>query len=207
MNRFLITWAQKQPYVLPTVIILIGLVFVTSVSLACNAPSNDGELAATQIALNVKATQLSLQENQAEPQSASDSQSITDQSSQGTHATQTARAATQIAFDVQSTINAKVVFKKEISDVQVLKDQVELEIRRFLNPIVGGPDGNGWPFGVPVAKNDIYSVLEKIEGVYYIEDIELINDLTGVSVEKIELEEDNLIYLSKVSIQERRIQF
>ena len=108
---------------------------------------------------------------------------------------------------VKAAIIAKVVFKKEISDIQVLKDQVELEIRRFLNPIVGGPDGNGWPFGVPLAKNDIYGILEKIDGVYYIEDIELINDETGVSVEKIELEEDNLIYLSKVNIQERRIQF
>ena len=115
MNRFLITWAKKHPYGLPPVIILIGLVFTTCVSLACNAPTNDGELAATQIALNVKATQLSLQENQAEPQSASDSQTNTDQSSQGTHATQTAQAATQIALDVQSTINAQVATEAAIT--------------------------------------------------------------------------------------------
>lgn len=108
MNRLFVSWAHKHPNSTPLVILIFVLVFASCVSLACNAPTNDGELEATQIAIIVQATQLSLQENQAEPQSASDTQLDADQSSQSAHATQTAQAATQIALNVQSTINAQV---------------------------------------------------------------------------------------------------
>ena len=114
MNRFLVAWPQKHPYGLPPLIILIGLVFATSVSLACNAPTNDGELEATQIALNVQATQLSYEDNQAKLQSATNAQVDADQSLQNSNATQTAQAATQIALDVQSTINAQIATEAAI---------------------------------------------------------------------------------------------
>lgn len=108
MNRFFVAWIEKYPNRIPLVVLFIGLIFVVSVSLACNAPSDEGVLKDTQIALNVQATQLVLQEDLAETQSAVEAQAAEDQSAQNFQATQTALAATQIAADVQATIDAQV---------------------------------------------------------------------------------------------------
>ncbi|MCP4136609.1 MAG: putative baseplate assembly protein, partial [bacterium] len=105
------------------------------------------------------------------------------------------------------TINLKLVFKKEISEVQVLKDQVELSLRRYLHPITGGPQGEGWPFGMPLTRNEIAQVLEKIDGVHYIEEIEIMNNDTGVAVDKLVLDESSLIYVKRINTQERKNQF
>jgi len=107
MKTFLFSWNTKYPNRIPLVIILLGLLLVTCISLACNAPANDGNLKDTQIALNVQATQLVLQEHQAETQSAVDAQTAELQSEQDTQATQTAQAATQIAVNVEATLIAQ----------------------------------------------------------------------------------------------------
>jgi predicted phage baseplate assembly protein len=39
---------------------------------------------------------------------------------------------------------------------------------RFLNPLTGGPDGNGWPFGAPLYPSDIISLVQGHEGVRYL---------------------------------------
>lgn len=38
----------------------------------------------------------------------------------------------------------------------------------FLDPLNGGPDGNGWPFGRPVYPSEIYQVADSVEGVDYV---------------------------------------
>lgn len=108
---------------------------------------------------------------------------------------------------INISLNLKIVFKKEISEIQILKNQVELSVRRYLHPITGGAGGKGWPFGAPLNKNDVFRVLEKIDGIYYIEDIEIINDDSEVSIEKLVLDEDNLIFVNKIDIIERKYQF
>lgn len=89
-----------NPYRVPFLILAIALLFVTGISLACNAPAsgNDQNLQSTQIALNVQSTQLALQADQTENQPAS----------QNTEITQTSDAATQIAANVDATINAQL---------------------------------------------------------------------------------------------------
>ena len=44
---------------------------------------------------------------------------------------------------------------------------------RYFDPIVGGPDGDGWPFGRPVNVGEVYAVLQRVEGVEYVEDVRL----------------------------------
>ncbi|MEB3288794.1 MAG: putative baseplate assembly protein [Leptolyngbya sp.] len=39
---------------------------------------------------------------------------------------------------------------------------------RFLNPLTGGPNGNGWPFGAPLYPSDIISLVQSHEGVRYL---------------------------------------
>ena len=88
-----------------------------------------------------------------------------------------------------------------------MKERVEYALRRALHAIVGGQDGRGWPFGMDLTKTEIYNVLEKIEGVYFVESIELIDLDFNVSVEKINLDEDSLLYVSRIAILERKSQF
>jgi len=108
MNRLFLSWKIKHANWIPLLVLGIGLLFVIAVSLACNAPADEGILKDTQIALNVQATHIALQENQAETQSAEDAQAAEQQSAQDLEATQTAQVATQIAANVQATINAQV---------------------------------------------------------------------------------------------------
>jgi predicted phage baseplate assembly protein len=44
---------------------------------------------------------------------------------------------------------------------------------RYLNPIVGGSDGTGWPFGRPVQSGEIFAVLQRLAGVDLVEDVKL----------------------------------
>ena len=105
------------------------------------------------------------------------------------------------------SINLKVVFKKEVLEIQALKEQIEYYIRRMLHPITGGLNGTGWEFGMPLAKNEIFNILEKVEGIYYIEEIELYDNDINNPVEKIMMEEDSLIFLDKVSITDRKYKY
>ncbi|MDX3663345.1 putative baseplate assembly protein [Streptomyces sp. ID05-26A] len=42
-----------------------------------------------------------------------------------------------------------------------------------LDPIRGGADGTGWPFGRPVHSGEVYAVLQRIQGVELVEDVKL----------------------------------
>lgn len=108
---------------------------------------------------------------------------------------------------VNIDINLKLVFKKEISEVHLLKEKVVSTLRRYLHPITGGLEGDGWKFGVPLSKNDIFNIVEKVDGVYYIEEIEIVNNDAEVAVEKLLLDEDSLIFVENINISERKNQY
>lgn len=50
---------------------------------------------------------------------------------------------------------------------------LQVTLYRFLNPLTGGPEGNGWPFGRPVYPSDIINLLQKIPGVRYLGTVQL----------------------------------
>ncbi|MCL1864388.1 MAG: putative baseplate assembly protein [Spirochaetes bacterium] len=104
------------------------------------------------------------------------------------------------------TVDLKLVYRKGIAETQIAYEQIEMSLRRFLHPITGGPLGEGWEFGMPLTKNDIFTVLEGIDSVHFIEEIEIIDNDTGMPVDKLILDEDSLISVSKVNIQERKTQ-
>ena len=45
----------------------------------------------------------------------------------------------------------------------------------FNSAFEGGPNGEGWPFGRPIYLSEIYAVLEKVEGVDYIETLYIVH--------------------------------
>jgi predicted phage baseplate assembly protein len=43
----------------------------------------------------------------------------------------------------------------------------------YFNPLRGGPDGDGWPFGRPVQSGEVFAVLQRLPGVELVEDVRL----------------------------------
>ncbi|MBE9080233.1 putative baseplate assembly protein [Romeria aff. gracilis LEGE 07310] len=51
---------------------------------------------------------------------------------------------------------------------QAILHNLQVALYRFLNPLIGGRDGRGWPFGTPVYPSDIITLLQGITGVRYL---------------------------------------
>jgi hypothetical protein len=49
-------------------------------------------------------------------------------------------------------------------------------INAFFDPLTGGPDGAGWPFGRDVYQAEVMQVVEKVQGVDYIASFDLLAD-------------------------------
>ncbi len=54
-----------------------------------------------------------------------------------------------------------------------LKEQIVRELKEFLDPLDGGPNRNGWPFGRDVYVSELCELLEGIPGIDYVPDIAL----------------------------------
>jgi len=58
-------------------------------------------------------------------------------------------------------------------------DQAQVEatvlkrLYHFLNPLKGGPDGAGWPFGRTLYLSDVYQCLQGIPNVQFVRSVEL----------------------------------
>jgi predicted phage baseplate assembly protein len=46
-----------------------------------------------------------------------------------------------------------------------IKEKAETALYKFINPVVGGPDGKGWPFGRTLHDSDIHRLLGSVPGV------------------------------------------
>jgi hypothetical protein len=55
-------------------------------------------------------------------------------------------------------------------------------LQQFLNPLTGGPDGQGWPFGRWVYISDIAQVLDGVAGVSCVQTLSLSASGSGVAV-------------------------
>lgn len=73
---------------------------------------------------------------------------------------------------VKVSVKCKVRIKKKSSPDKVTK-RVQDALEGFLDPLKGGVDEKGWPFGRALYLSEIYQVIDKVEGVDY---------ATGVSI-------------------------
>ncbi|HAC65221.1 MAG TPA: putative baseplate assembly protein, partial [Cyanothece sp. UBA12306] len=56
---------------------------------------------------------------------------------------------------------------------RTIKTQAEVALYRFFNPITGGTESTGWPFGRSVYPSDVVRLLQTIPGVRYIGTVQL----------------------------------
>jgi hypothetical protein len=50
------------------------------------------------------------------------------------------------------------------------------ELAAFLHPLFGGPSGNGWDLGRSVYLSDVAAALERVDGLDFVSDLELLVD-------------------------------
>lgn len=55
--------------------------------------------------------------------------------------------------------------------IDAVGQQAREALRRYLNPYVGGPQGEGWPFGRSLNRSELYGVLQRVEHVEYVENL------------------------------------
>lgn len=65
-------------------------------------------------------------------------------------------------------VEAHIKARPKSNPERVRVDVVE-RLNSFLNPIVGGHDGEGWPFGRELFISEIFAVIQSVPGVEYIE--------------------------------------
>ena len=73
---------------------------------------------------------------------------------------------------VRVTVSAEVVPGSEEA-AGLLAENVSAALARFLHPLTGGADGEGWSFGAKPHASDIYAVIESVEGVGYVRSLQL----------------------------------
>jgi predicted phage baseplate assembly protein len=78
------------------------------------------------------------------------------------------------------TVVAQVKAKPKTSAARV-REEAAAVLHRYFNPLVGGPDGKGWPWGRPIQSGEAYTALQEIRGVDFVEEIRVFgaNPVTG----------------------------
>lgn len=82
---------------------------------------------------------------------------------------------------------------------QHLQSAAMESLNRYFHPITGGPDGQGWPFGRPVHVGEVYSVLQRLRGTEFVEDVRLfaadpITGERGEAVQRLYIEPNALVF-------------
>ncbi|MBF2064581.1 MAG: putative baseplate assembly protein [Calothrix sp. C42_A2020_038] len=72
-----------------------------------------------------------------------------------------------VGVSVQAEVALEPAYNNPLARQEILMN-IRVGLYKYLNPLTGGIDGNGWPFGRPVYTSDIIALLQKIPGVYYL---------------------------------------
>ncbi len=96
---------------------------------------------------------------------------------------------------VNISVEATVIVKpKSLRDK--VKTDVEEKLEEFFDPVSGGLDRKGWPFGRHVYISEIYEVIDGVEGVdYVIPDSVILKENGNVQKFEIDVPSKDLVYL------------
>lgn len=78
------------------------------------------------------------------------------------------------------TVVARLVARTRL-DPEEVRSRALTALYAYLNPLTGGPDRTGWPFGRRVSQGEIFALLQSVRGVDVVEDVRLYgaNPVTG----------------------------
>lgn len=95
---------------------------------------------------------------------------------------------------IKVSVAAAVVFK---SGFKPDSEKVIKRLELYICPLDTGEGGRGWPFGRAVYKSEVYEVISKLEGVDYVENLQLLAEGLRVVVDEygnITLPPNGLVY-------------
>ena len=96
------------------------------------------------------------------------------------------------------TIVARLRPRPRVTPARLQEDALRA-LYAYFNPITGGPEGTGWPFGRPVQMGEVYSVLQRVRGTELVEDVRLfgadpITGQRGQATQRLDLEPHALVF-------------
>ena len=96
------------------------------------------------------------------------------------------------------TVVARITVKPR-QDPDGLRDAALTALYRHFNPLTGGPDGGGWPFGRPVHVGEVYAVLQGLAGTELVEEVRLFaadptTAVRGDPTDRIAVDRDALVF-------------
>jgi len=87
-------------------------------------------------------------------------------------------------------VHAQVVGRPGVDEQRLERDIISA-LELFINPLKGGPEGTGWPFGRELYLSDLYACIQKVDGLLNVQDITMYwvdeNDTPHVAQRKIDL--------------------
>lgn len=83
-----------------------------------------------------------------------------------------ARVVVEPPFYRGMTIVARIVSRPGIV-AETLERRSLAALYRHFDPVIGGRDGAGWPFGRPVLAGEVYAVLQSVPGVELVDELKL----------------------------------
>ncbi|MGR4882457.1 putative baseplate assembly protein [Streptomyces sp. LARHCF249] len=109
-----------------------------------------------------------------------------------------ARLSVEPPFYQGVTVVARLMARRGTATGQVRERALDA-LHSYLNPLTGGADGRGWPFGRPVQAGEAYAVLQRLPGVELVDDVKLFpaNPLTGergAAADRVNLERNALVF-------------
>jgi hypothetical protein len=95
------------------------------------------------------------------------------------------------------------LLRRTVGTSDRLRREIELKLRRFLHPLVGGRSQTGWDFGRPVLKTELVHLIEEVPGVEGVDSLDIRDEQRDVGVEHMRLDDDELPFLVHVHIAEK----
>jgi predicted phage baseplate assembly protein len=91
-----------------------------------------------------------------------------------------ARVVVEPPFYQGVTVTATLVARSRTSSEELRRDAL-VALHRYFDPLSGGLDALGWPFGRPVQAGEVYAVLQRLSGTELVDEVKLYaaDPLTG----------------------------
>lgn len=105
------------------------------------------------------------------------------------------------------SLRIRITLRRSVADEQDVKDIIEKSVRVFLDPVKGGAEGRGWPFGMALVPAAFHEVVESIQGVHHLDEVRIYDPSLGREVEKFNLQADELPFVQELSIDLRRAEW
>ncbi|MDB9316997.1 putative baseplate assembly protein [Nodularia spumigena] len=72
-----------------------------------------------------------------------------------------------VGVSIQTEVILEPTYDNPLARAEILRN-LRISLYKYLNPLTGGMEGKGWPFGRPVYTSDIIALMQQTQGVRYL---------------------------------------